>query len=155
MTEKPDNQTELNDEQFEAYLDGNSPVSHAYREADKPEPPPALDRAILNAAEAAAKSKRKNFLDWDMEFWRSWARPVAMSSKILASSAPSSKSLLASLREDSALPNHVGANTFTCCVRARAISLSSLLINSWGGSDFGWLQLPIGDRRRRITQITR
>ena len=77
MTEKPDNQTELNDEQFEAYLDGNSPVSHAYSEADTPAPPPALDRAILNAAEAALKPKRKNFLDWDMEFWRNWARPVS------------------------------------------------------------------------------
>jgi hypothetical protein len=77
MTEKPDNQTELNDEQFEAYLDGNSPVSHAYREANTPAPPPALDRAILTAAEAALKPKRKNFLDWDMEFWRRWARPVS------------------------------------------------------------------------------
>ncbi len=48
MTEKPDNQTELNDEQFEADLDGNSPVSRAYREADTPEPPPALDRATNN-----------------------------------------------------------------------------------------------------------
>jgi hypothetical protein len=77
MTEKPDNQTELNDEQFEAYLDGNSPVSHAYREADTPAPPPALDRAILNEAEAALKPKRRKFLDWDMEFWRNWARPVS------------------------------------------------------------------------------
>jgi hypothetical protein len=77
MTEKPDNQTELNDEQFEAYLDGNSPVSHAYRKADTPAPPPALDRAILNEAEAALKPKRRKFLDWDMEFWRNWARPVS------------------------------------------------------------------------------
>ena len=77
MTEKPDNETELNDEQFEAYLDGNSAVSHAYREADTPAPPPALDRAIRKEAEAALLPKRRNFMDWDMEFWRQWARPVS------------------------------------------------------------------------------
>jgi len=77
MTEKPDNQTELDDEQLAAYLDGNSPVSQAYRKTDTPAPPPTLDRAILKEAEAALLPKRRNLMDWDIEFWRQWARPVS------------------------------------------------------------------------------
>ena len=41
------------DADFEAYLEGNSPVSHRYAQLASEEPPPALDAEILEAARQA------------------------------------------------------------------------------------------------------
>jgi hypothetical protein len=67
----------LNEEEFQAYLDGDSTLSKTYRDMAAPEPPQALDRAILDQARAAVKPQRKGWLELDLEFWRAWARPIS------------------------------------------------------------------------------
>jgi hypothetical protein len=60
---------------LDEYLDGNSPESAAYRELERPEPPAALDRAVLQAArnELAANPVSQE----ERVFWRHWMRPLS------------------------------------------------------------------------------
>jgi hypothetical protein len=60
---------------MDEYLEGNSPVSKAYRELEKSEPPAALDRAVMQAArdELAAHSVTQR----EKIFWRHWMRPLS------------------------------------------------------------------------------
>lgn len=64
----------VTDEELEAYLDGQSPVSEAYRGLGQTEPPEALDRAILREA------RNEAFVSGDMSgasgFWQRWMRPL-------------------------------------------------------------------------------
>jgi hypothetical protein len=73
MTEERHDKEKLPD--MDEYLEGNSPVSKAYRELEKSEPPAALDRAVMQAArdELAA-----NLLTLkEKVFWRHWMRPLS------------------------------------------------------------------------------
>jgi hypothetical protein len=60
---------------LDEYLDGNSPESAAYRELEQPEPPAALDRAVLQAArdELTDNPVSQN----ERAFWRHWMRPLS------------------------------------------------------------------------------
>ena len=76
MTEENGNeQRKQADEQaLEQFLQGESPVSDAYRELEAPEPPAALDRAIIAEARAAvgADSGRRRLADW-----MHWIKPLS------------------------------------------------------------------------------
>jgi hypothetical protein len=69
--------TMMSEDQFERYLEGDSSVTRAFNELAQPEPPAALDRAILDEARNAAKPARKSWLDIDLAFWRHWAKPLS------------------------------------------------------------------------------
>jgi hypothetical protein len=68
--------TGMSEEQFEQYLEGDSPISKAFNAMEQLEPPPTLDRAILHEAREAAVPARKSWLDLDLAFWRHWAKPL-------------------------------------------------------------------------------
>ena len=73
MTEERHDKEKLPD--MDEYLDGNSPVSKAYRELEQPQPPAALDRAVMQAArdELAANPLTLK----EKVFWRHWMRPLS------------------------------------------------------------------------------
>jgi hypothetical protein len=72
MTEQQHNEEH---EQLDEYLDGNSPVSDAYRELGQTEPPSILDRAILQAAKDELDTSRTR--PGNIEFWRRWMTPLS------------------------------------------------------------------------------
>jgi hypothetical protein len=82
-TQKPDGEADdalgaaMSDEQFEQYLKGDSSISKAFQEMEQPEPPAAIDRAILAEAREATRPRRKSWLDSDLVFWRHWAKPLS------------------------------------------------------------------------------
>lgn len=76
MDKKPDRDKAISEAELESYLDGDSPVSAAYRELGGENPPANLDRAILEEARHAAQPPVKGLLARDLAFWRHWARPV-------------------------------------------------------------------------------
>jgi hypothetical protein len=78
MDRKPDNDKlePVSEEQLERFLDGDSQVSQAYRDADQAEPPAALDRTIL--AQARKQVKTPVLDTGSFSFWRHWMRPVTI-----------------------------------------------------------------------------
>jgi tetratricopeptide (TPR) repeat protein len=67
MTEEQHDKDQID---LNEYLDGQSPVSEAYRELERPEPPAALDRAILQAArDETARGGT---------FWPQWMKPLSV-----------------------------------------------------------------------------
>ena len=73
MDKKPDND-KRDDELLDEYLDGNTQLSKSYRDIGEPEPPAALDRAILDQAKAAADPAGEGH---QLEFWKQWLRPLS------------------------------------------------------------------------------
>jgi hypothetical protein len=72
MAEKPHDKTEpVSEETLDEYLDGESPVSAAYRELDPVKPPEAIDHAILRKARNEAFTSGVK-----TGFWQRWMRPL-------------------------------------------------------------------------------
>ncbi len=62
---------DMNEKLMREYLEGHSPVSEAYRAAEKPGPSPELDRAVLAEARAAAQAAGS-------PQWQTWLMPASL-----------------------------------------------------------------------------
>ena len=64
---------ELTEREFEDFLEGRSGVARGYDRLRDVEPPPALDRAVLEHARAAASGSRRR-----PSFWSHWSSRLAV-----------------------------------------------------------------------------
>jgi hypothetical protein len=71
---------DMNDEMLREYLEGRSPVSDAYKQSDKPEPSPRVDRAVLAEARTAARKDR--YRTDDGPEWQRWVMPAALAATV-------------------------------------------------------------------------
>jgi hypothetical protein len=78
MDRKPDNDKlePVSEELLEEYLAGGTRLSEEYHDSGQPEPPAALDRAILD--EAREEVKPPLIDTGNLSFWRHWMRPVTV-----------------------------------------------------------------------------
>lgn len=67
---------QIDDKAFEEYLSRQGPVSQRYRELEASEPPPTLDRLVLERAAQAVERKRNK------PVWRTWGVPVALAASM-------------------------------------------------------------------------
>ncbi len=60
---------DIKDQELKEFLAGRSAVSEVYRTMDTPEPPPALDRAVLAEARNAVRSSSQRGIRWNTWFF--------------------------------------------------------------------------------------
>jgi hypothetical protein len=69
---------ELTEREFEDFLEGRSEVARGYDRLRDVEPPPALDRAVLERARAAASGPRRR-----PAFWSHWSSRLAVAAVVV------------------------------------------------------------------------
>jgi hypothetical protein len=73
------NEPQHDEQAFEAYLRGESTLSHLYRQTMASQPPAALDAAVLTAARQAV------YLHPQRVWWRRWIVPVSVAAVVVLS----------------------------------------------------------------------
>ena len=76
MTKKPED-IKQEDQNLEDYLQGDSPLSKAYRAEEKAQPPVHLDKVIVAAANEAIRSEQTSNIAYS-PFARTWYVPASM-----------------------------------------------------------------------------
>ena len=76
MTNKPED-IKQEDQNLKDYLQGDSPLSKAYRAEEKAQPPVHLDKAIVAAANEAIRSEQTSNIAYS-PFARTWYVPASM-----------------------------------------------------------------------------
>ena len=76
MTKKPED-IKQEDQNLEDYLQGESPLSKAYRAEEKAQPPVHLDKVIVAAANEAIRSEQRSNIAYS-PFTRTWYVPASM-----------------------------------------------------------------------------
>ncbi|MCK5669241.1 MAG: hypothetical protein KAI15_09160, partial [Gammaproteobacteria bacterium] len=76
MTKKPED-IKQEDQNLEDYLQGDSPLSKAYRAEEKAQPPVHLDKAIVAASNEAIRSEQTSNIAYS-PFARTWYVPASM-----------------------------------------------------------------------------
>ncbi len=76
MTNKPED-IKQEDQNLEDYLQGDSPLSKAYRAEEKAQPPVHLDKAIVAASNEAIRSEQTSNIAYS-PFARTWYVPASM-----------------------------------------------------------------------------